>query len=135
MTRPLASESSIRALDDGTVDVLVNVRLDNDSLDVPGNVLSPPNPDDTRFNQCRRVNPDDSFENYETMVHESGHALGLSGFEYKKFASEETCSLLHPGLSDETTTTILTRSRDEPDCSPHPFDVMALEALYQTVRP
>ena len=24
---------------------------------------------------------------------------------------------------------------DEPDCSPHPFDIMALEALYQTVRP
>ena len=25
--------------------------------------------------------------------------------------------------------------RDEPDCSPHPFDVMAIEALYQTVKP
>ena len=23
---------------------------------------------------------------------------------------------------------------DEPDCSPHPFDFMALEGLYQTVR-
>ena len=24
---------------------------------------------------------------------------------------------------------------DEPDCSPHPFDIMAIEALYQTVIP
>ncbi len=23
----------------------------------------------------------------------------------------------------------------EPDCSPHPFDVMAIHALYQTVTP
>ena len=23
----------------------------------------------------------------------------------------------------------------EPDCSPHPFDTMAIEALYQTVSP
>ena len=134
MTRPLASESSIRALDDGTVDVLVNVRLDNDSLDVPGNVLSPPNPDDTRFNQCRRVNPDDSFENYETMVHESGHALGLSGFEYKKFASEEPAHSYIPDSVMNYNHNI-DQITDEPDCSPHPFDVMALEALYQTVRP
>ena len=134
MTRPLASESSIRALDDGTVDVLVNVRLDNDSLDVPGNVLSPPNPDDTRFNQCRRVNPDDSFENYETMVHESGHALGLSGFEYKKFASEQPAHSYIPDSVMNYNHNI-DQITDEPDCSPHPFDVMALEALYQTVRP
>ena len=24
---------------------------------------------------------------------------------------------------------------NEPDCSPHPFDIMALEALYQMARP
>ena len=24
---------------------------------------------------------------------------------------------------------------DEPDCSPHPFDIMAIEALYQNIIP
>ena len=90
--------------------------------------------EDTLFNTCKRGASYIDFFNYRTMVHEAGHALGLSNFSYYEALSS---AVAHSHIPDS----VMNNDRrvslivDEPDCSPHPFDVMALEALYQTVRP
>ena len=122
---------SIGALDDGSVDVLVNVSRSDSSyeLDVPGDGIIVDR-NDTRFNTCTpgKMPPDVDFMNYELMVHEAGHALGLSNFSYYAPIGSRVA---HPSIPDA----VMNYYHNEPDCSPHPFDVMALEALYQTVRP
>ena len=83
------------------------------------------------------------------MVHEAGHALGLSSITLNVLNPIEIVTqpdhIAHPTIPD----TVMNYDDDvprywatwaplplnEPDCSPHPFDVMAIEALYQTVTP
>lgn len=50
---------------------------------------------------------------YSSLVHEAGHALGIR----------------HPDIRDS----IVNYYTTEPDCSPHPFDILAIYALYQSV--
>ena len=141
------SKPSVRALDDGTVDVLVNDSRDTMNRDVPGNDDVPGNgidvePQDTAFNKCSVGTGDGvgvsdrlRFANYRLMVHEAGHALGLSNFDVSEPLNEY--DIAHPLIPD----TVMNYDDrvslivDEPDCSPHPFDVMAVEALYQTLIP
>ena len=100
-----------------------------------------------RFNQCLPSTipghtPD--FAVYELALHEAGHAFGLTSFSFdilinhRKQLYENTHATIpdlvmnydehikefHEGLTDE---------RSEPDCYPHPLDIMALYALYQNV--
>ena len=115
----------VRPLDSGSVDVLINVRRstnDEGTLDIPS---------DTSFNTC---DGSGKFGNYELMVHESGHALGLAGFFHPLFASDR---IAHPSIPDSVMNYDgdVAQIINEPDCSPHPFDIMAIEALYQTVNP
>ena len=80
-----------------------------------------------RFNSCkdlaaRRDRPGDAhFTAFGTVVHESGHAFGLghSGGKRKHYEGTDLPGSVMNALS-------------EPDCSPHPFDIMAIYALYQT---
>ncbi len=69
-----------------------------------------------RLNTCPGTNPDidDDHYNrpYSTLVHESGHALGLG----------------HPTNLGP----IMSYTQGVPRCSPHPFDVLALMVLYQS---
>ena len=60
---------------------------------------------------------------YEDLIHESGHALGLRGSSGKSYSAH------HPSSSE----TVMNYKHDEPDCSPHPSDILAIYALYQTV--
>ena len=89
----------------------------NDPLTFPGSDLIA-NKDDIAFNSCRTTT-----SAYSTLVHEAGHALGIaygnSGLGQDKH---------HPTIRDEAAMSYLTRH----DCSPHPFDIMAIYALYQT---
>ena len=75
--------------------------------------------------------------NYELMVHVAGHTLGLSGFSLLDLLSEERIyTIAHPKISDsvmsyDSETPVL----NEPECSPHPFDILAINALYQKIGP
>ena len=73
------------------------------------------------------------------MVHEAGHALGLSNFSYGDLVDffHIDYSVAHPTIPDAVMNydSEIPQIVGEHDCSPHPFDIMALEALYQTVRP
>ena len=115
--------------------------------------------DDIPFNTClnrdgsrvSNLNTDDAgtFFPYKTVVHEVGHTLGLSGYQLRKVIEDLTTSqqeasyvMSHPTIPDSTMNydSRVRRNhvsgivRFEPDCSPHPFDLMALYALYQTVK-
>ncbi|MDE2904420.1 MAG: fibronectin type III domain-containing protein [Chloroflexota bacterium] len=69
-----------------------------------------------RLNTCPGTDPNNDREHYHkpyaTLVHESGHALGL----------------WHPTNLGP----VMSYTSGVPRCSPHPFDVLALMALYQS---
>ena len=115
-----------RELEGGSIDVLVNASrspANGSTLDIPGNDRFFSS-DDVSFNTCQ-TNSGENFNNYELMVHESGHALGLSDFIHSRPID---AAVAHPGITDTVMNYI-----DEPDCSPHPFDIMAIRALYKSV--
>ena len=142
-------------LDEGSVDVLVNVsRATSNSsrnwtLDIPGGDANVDD-DDIIFNTCQprpaATDPDKGFENYALMVHEAGHALGLSDYSDQKAFDT---AVAHPSIPDAVMnydwvaadhnyakgSAEWSRVDDEPNCSPHPMDIMALHALYQTLNP
>ena len=72
--------------------------------------------DQIRLNTCPNTKPENREEQYHrpygTLVHEAGHALGLD----------------HPTNLGP----VMSYTRGVPQCSPHPFDVLALMALYQS---
>ena len=77
-----------------------------------------------RFNTCFNDASDDLGKAYTDMLHEVGHLIGVTD--------------PHPKFED----TVMNYDQDvfgsgdnakrEPDCSPHPIDIMAVYALYQT---
>ncbi len=77
---------------------------------------------------------------YETLVHEAGHALGIRGKVPPRFtiaapASDPDVQIyFHPTVADSVMSyeTALMLP-DDPDCSPHPLDIMVIYALYQTL--
>ena len=154
---------------ENSVDILVNKNHEDilwrkfaDSSRVPREVNIPGNDlvhsaDDVKFNGCTPTSSNATdFYLYETMLHESGHALGLSAFSIQSvpsvpFGSRSGYVGSHPTIPD----TVMNydhespflydaslpenerwiRPLGEPNCSPHPFDIMAIYALYQTVSP
>ena len=102
-----------------------------------------------RFNTCRNGADDkDSDDNlhsaFEDMMHEAGHALGIAGGRQSGWVSKG-----HPQVADSVmnydwraaaknprvppvAATDFNRHFEERDCGPHPLDVMAIYALYQT---
>ena len=101
-----------------------------------------------RFNTCLESgtpdtddsDPREPFYPYALAVHEAGHALGLSGFN-RNLVFKQGYAFAHPTIPES----VLNYDREsegrphwvpstylEPDCSPHPFDVMAIYALYQS---
>ena len=138
----------------GSTDTLINRKRLNSAHSTTNNPRNLPGRDDdydendVRFNTCllaghTQVNERDTDEGiyylYSTMLHEGGHMLGLSGFDLKKLAKSDY-EMSHPTIPDtvmnyDDEVSLNTSSetiRWEPDCSPHPFDLMALHILYQT---
>ena len=101
-------------------------------------------PGDVVFNSCvMGAMPDsddhrttDHFYAYATVVHEGGHALGLAGRaglgllldDYTAAHAATPGSVMNYDENDLTDVL-------EPDCAPHPLDVLAIYALYQTLLP
>ena len=145
------SEGAGKVLDKGSVDVLVNVSRATSTLDIPGGDATV---DDTDivFNTCQPTpadpDPDEGFKNYALMVHEAGHALGLSDYTDQPVKFLDT-AVAHPSVPDAVMNYDKAAADDnyaensdewnrvinEPNCSPHPFDIMAIHALYQTLNP
>ena len=105
-----------------------------DPLRLPGDPNEPGGGDrfaarhEVRFNSCRPLIDAGNSEfltAYGTVLHEVGHVYGIG----RMFgASEDDPD--HPTIGGATTNYI-----SEADCSPHPFDIMAMYALYQTEKP
>ena len=101
-----------------------------------------------QFSSCKpdlstsEPNPDYGYFAYRTAVHEAGHALGLSNINHPLW--NQPYDAAHPTIPDSIMNydkrslhlyepSIEIWLRHEPDCSPHPLDVMAIYALYGTV--
>ena len=130
-----------------TVDVMFNV----DRLAVH----YPEIPTDVRFNTCFPTYAHDTYYLYKLAVHEAGHTLGLSDVSFWEGFRQgiglgnafNLYKASHPTVSDAVMNynsrlsekyiedglrPDALRIRSEEDCSPYPFDVMAIRALYQS---
>ena len=82
---------------------------------------------------------------YLIALHKAGHALGLSGASIPKSilagllihaATTPAYKEAHPTVREAVMNyddKVCKGDADEHDCSPHPFDVVAIQALYQTL--
>ena len=107
----------------GSVDILIRGR-DADQM--------PQIPTSIQFNTCTG-----SYYEYELILHEAGHALGISGYDRGSVLASESSQYImaHPTIDDSVLNYAeFIQNKDEPDCSLYPFDIMAIHALYQSVN-
>ena len=82
------------------------------------------------FNKCKAV-ASSVIPKYSTLVHEAGHALGIRGTAASGGTGQQ---IHHSQVADSSVKSLgLPGSVTSNLCSPTPFDVMAIYALYQTV--
>ena len=138
-----------------SVDVTFNYRSNrdsdgdgvNDARFRPGHLNQP---NSVSFNTCldssgnsASPNPDTGYYAYRVAVHEAGHALGLANITLNPLQIAQPYHVAHPTIPDSAMNYDTDVPQEwarwvpsplvEPDCSPHPFDIMAIYALYQTV--
>ena len=73
--------------------------------------------EEIKFNTCPNRGGYYNYP-YSSLIHEAGHALGIRPG--------------HPTIADAIMNYNNVTGVPEPDCSPHPFDIMAIYAIYQT---
>ena len=105
--------------------------------------VEPHRPSDVVFGVCRQNSvprPNDGdlkksrFVAYATAVHEAGHALGLATRNLDEIFRLGAYLSAHPSMPDAVMNYDKETGVLEPDCAPYPFDVLAIYALYQSVR-
>ena len=142
-----SAQASTRLSDRGNgVDILFNQAMIN-GAGPPDDALRPPM-SPIVMNRCgmgdrktdrNGVDVDGLFPHLTTL-HELGHALGTSG----AFVPENVHALVddrpaylrgHPSIADSVMNYDhqVASVYNEPDCSPHPLDVLAIRALYRTI--
>ena len=90
--------------------------LGYDDLTLPGS--------DIPFNSCSSI---PSHPIYWILVHESGHVLGIrEGTAYPEAWPRD--AFHHSTIRGS----VMNYYNSDKDCSPHPFDIMAIYALYQS---
>ena len=110
-----------------------NLTRANESVDIlitrNKTLREPIIPSSISFNKCTG-----NSAAYELVLHEAGHALGLSGFSIYELDKGNDYRMAHPTIPDSVLNYDNKLSITEPDCSPYPFDIMAIHALYQSVN-
>ncbi len=100
---------------------------------VPPALLDVLVPTDFRYSQCVWPGAFSDRDRYafELVIHEAGHALGLSEAEVD---IDLPYIVSHPNIAPSVMNygSQVIGARGEPDCFPHPMDVLAIHALYQT---
>ena len=132
----------------GSADVLIiQNQVKGDAIDIPSGDMTDDegyDDNDVVFNTCIPTNGSKDYGLYALMVHEAGHLLGMSGLRPSALLSERgRYEMAHPTIPDsvlnyddeipENVDDAGKVIRPEPDCSPYPLDILALNALYQTV--
>ena len=107
----------------GLFTISADILLNQNSLQAIRGVGPPAIPGDVRFNKCLTM----ADRAYEVLVHEAGHALGIGAIaeEVRGYNSSHPFSLQSPD-------TVMSYQQGGLGCSPHPFDIVAIYALYQT---
>lgn len=140
------------ALDPSDDLVSSDILLNSNEIELP----STPIPTSVAFNACVRngmpIDQEDSADNYQAyagIIHEGGHALGLTGFGrsatfqlvyltlFGIAVPADTEAEVYHASHPHTTTVVMNYDGQmgrpsEPDCAPHPLDVLAIMALYQS---
>lgn len=88
-------------------------------------------PDRTQFNECIPRGNTSRFSDYiyGLVVHEAGHALGLSGASRAAVIWQDEDAIYR--ASHPTVGPSVMNYDTKPDCFPHPLDVLAVHALHQ----
>ena len=127
-------------LQDGDIDIVINIDVDNRVKDVNNAKWTLQIPDSVRFNACGAkmgLRERQKHQVYVIMVHEIGHAFGLAGDIVPSGVSDQIAyETHHPGLPPTMALMAYDSNRPGPyiyQCSPHPFDILAINALYQAV--
>jgi len=121
LTTDLEGKTSLSK--DGSVDVLVRWDDSNKDFDLPDSVA---------FNTCLGSGAD--YGKYKLMVHEAAHAVGLSGFAFTSLTTKNAKFVMsHATIPLDTIMDYDIAT--EKACSPYPWDIMAVSALYQGITP
>ncbi len=123
------ASGDLRVAGTNSVDIAINGRRTARSRHPESGLLAwtLDRPSSVRFNTCQG---DGDYTLFRMMVHEFGHALGLSSLVYDHRSEGN----LEPEPHSTVPNSVLNQI-DEADCSPYPLDILALEALYQGVVP
>ena len=126
-------------LQDGDVDIVANPRVLRNGkhtvADIPGYDTTV-DPGEIRANECRDLDQNgdrrvgEDYFGFELMLHEVGHALGISQFYFRETWDTDD-NVAHPTIRGSVMNYDDNVGVTEGDCFPYPMDIMAIRAIYE----